>query len=182
MFHVALTRPWRILIDPISFAVAVYLAVVYALLYMLFTIYPIVFQQKRGWNSGVGELPLLGTAIGAVIGGGIIFANTARDRKKAESGHKGVPEDRLPVAMLGGIMFPITDVLVCLDWRVQQCTLDLSYSGWSLPLDFHPAHLCGLSQLSDRHVSHVRCERIGSKHRRALSRWSCRSLVHPVHV
>jgi hypothetical protein len=108
MFHVSLTRPWKILIDPISFAVAVYLAVVYALLYMLFTIYPIVFQQRRGWNSGVGELPLLGTAIGAVIGGSIIFANTARDRRKAESGHKGVPEDRLPVAMLGGVMFPIT--------------------------------------------------------------------------
>ncbi|CAN9330558.1 unnamed protein product [Alternaria alternata] len=96
MFRVSLTRPWKILVDPISFAVAVYLAVVYALLYMLFTIYPIVFQQRRGWNSGVGELPLLGTAIGAVIGGAIIFANTARDKKKAQSGHKGVPEDRLP--------------------------------------------------------------------------------------
>jgi uncharacterized membrane protein YsdA (DUF1294 family) len=108
MFRVSLTRPWKILVDPISFAVAIYLAVVYALLYMLFTIYPIVFQQRRGWNSGVGELPLLGTAIGAIIGGAIIFANTARDKKKAQSGHKGVPEDRLPVAMLGGVMFPIT--------------------------------------------------------------------------
>ncbi|KAJ4398168.1 hypothetical protein N0V91_010395 [Didymella pomorum] len=108
MFRVSLTRPWKILVDPISFACAIYLAVVYALLYMLFTIYPIVFQQKRGWNSGVGELPLLGTALGAVIGGAIIFARTARDRKKAESGHKGVPEDRLPVAMLGGVLFPVT--------------------------------------------------------------------------
>jgi multidrug resistance protein len=108
MFRIALTRPWKILVDPISFAAAVYLAVVYALLYMLFTIYPIVFQQKRGWNSGVGELPLLGTAIGAVIGGGIIFANSARDRKKLEAGYKSVPEDRLPVAMLGSLIFPIT--------------------------------------------------------------------------
>jgi DHA1 family multidrug resistance protein-like MFS transporter len=108
IFAIALTRPWKILVDPISFAVAIYLAVVYALLYMLFTIYPIVFQQKRGWNSGVGELPLLGTAIGAVIGGSIIFAVSARDRKKQLAGHLSVPEDRLPVAMIGGIMFPIT--------------------------------------------------------------------------
>lgn len=108
IFRLALTRPWRILIDPISFAVAIYLAVVYALLYMLFTIYPIVFQQKRGWNSGVGELPLLGTVIGAVIGGCIIFANSARDRKRMQSGYKSVPEDRLPVAMLGGVLFPVT--------------------------------------------------------------------------
>lgn len=47
LFKVALTRPWRILIDPISLATAIYLSVVYMLLYMLFTIYPIVFQQKR---------------------------------------------------------------------------------------------------------------------------------------
>ncbi|KAG4439235.1 hypothetical protein IFR05_005273 [Cadophora sp. M221] len=108
LYKVALTRPWKILVDPISLAVAVYLSVVYALLYMLFTIYPIVFQQKRGWNSGVGELPLIGTAVGAAIGGSIIFAVSARDRKRLEAGHKGVPEDRLPVAMLGGVMFPIT--------------------------------------------------------------------------
>lgn len=56
-FKVALTRPWKILVDPISFFVAVYLSVVYELLYMLFTIYAIAFQQMRGWNSGVGELP-----------------------------------------------------------------------------------------------------------------------------
>jgi len=108
MYAVALTRPWRILIDPISFAVAIYLSVVYCLLYMLFTIYPIVFQQKRGWNSGVGELPLIGTAIGAVIGALIIFAFSAKDKKKLLAGHKGVPEDRLPVAMIGGVLFPVT--------------------------------------------------------------------------
>ncbi|GAB7341290.1 hypothetical protein MBLNU457_7561t1 [Dothideomycetes sp. NU457] len=108
MYAVALTRPWKILVDPISFATAVYLSVVYALLYMLFTIYPIVFQQKRGWNSGVGELPLIGTAIGAVIGGAIVFANSKRDMKKTAAGHKAVPEDRLIIAMIGGIMFPVT--------------------------------------------------------------------------
>lgn len=108
IFKIALVRPWQILIDPISFAVAVYLSVVYALLYMLFTIYPIIFQEKRGWNSGVGELPLIGTIIGAVIGGIAIFIVSHRDRKKLEAGHVGVAEDRLPVAMAGGIIFPIT--------------------------------------------------------------------------
>lgn len=108
LFRVALTRPWRILIDPISLFVAIYLSIVYTLLYMLFTIYPIVFQQKRGWNSGVGELPLIGTVIGAVLGGSFIFAVSARDRKRLQAGHIGRAEDRLPVAMVGGILFPIT--------------------------------------------------------------------------
>lgn len=107
LYKVALTRPWKILVDPISFATAVYLSVVYTLLYMLFTIYPIVFQQKRGWNSGVGELPLIGTVIGAVLGGALIFWNSARDRKKIEAGHRRRPEDRLPVAMVGGVLFPV---------------------------------------------------------------------------
>ncbi|KAN0107893.1 MFS multidrug transporter-like protein [Hyaloscypha variabilis] len=108
LYKVALTRPWKILVDPISFATAVYLSVVYTLLYMLFTIYPIVFQQKRGWNSGVGELPLIGTVIGAVMGGGLIFWNSARERKRQEAGHRSRPEDRLLVAMVGGVLFPIT--------------------------------------------------------------------------
>lgn len=61
MYKIALTRPWIILFDPVSFLVAVYMSIVYTLLYMLFSIYPIVFQQQRGWNAGVGELPLIGT-------------------------------------------------------------------------------------------------------------------------
>jgi DHA1 family multidrug resistance protein-like MFS transporter len=108
IFKAALTRPWKILFDPISFFVAIYLSVVYALLYMLFTIYPVVFQQKRGWNSGVGELPLIGTIVGAALGASIVFWSSARDRKKAERGYKHRPEDRLPLAMAGGILFPAT--------------------------------------------------------------------------
>jgi len=108
IFRVALTRPWVILFDPISFLVAIYLSVVYMLLYMLFTIYPIVFQEHRGWNAGVGELPLIGTVIGAVIGGAYVFYNSAQEKKKMLAGHQRKPEDRLPVAMVGGILFPIT--------------------------------------------------------------------------
>ncbi|KAK5025038.1 hypothetical protein LTS07_008417 [Exophiala sideris] len=108
MFKIALVRPWQILFDPISLLVAVYLSIVYLLLYMLFTIYPIVFQQKRGWNAGVGELPLIGTVVGACMGGATVFAVSARDKKKMLAGVPRTPEDRLPVAMLGGILFAIT--------------------------------------------------------------------------
>lgn len=108
IFKIALTRPWKILVDPISLLVAIYLSVVYALLDMLFTIYPFVFQQKRGWNAGVGELPLIGTSIGAIIGGCIIFIKTALEKKKMLAGHKMIPEDRLIVAMIGGVLFPVT--------------------------------------------------------------------------
>ncbi len=108
IFRVALTRPWIILFDPISFMTAVYMSVVYCLVYMLFSIYPIIFQEKRGWNSGVGELPLIGLVAGACIGGSYVFYDSHRNRKKAESGYVMTPEDRLPMAMIAGIVFPIT--------------------------------------------------------------------------
>ncbi|KAJ5341805.1 hypothetical protein N7541_010929 [Penicillium brevicompactum] len=112
IYKVAITRPWIILFDPISLLCAIYMAVVYTLLYMLFTIYPIVFQEKRGWNSGVGELPLIGTVVGALIGGAIVLVDTRIRQRKIERGEKTmadtVPEDRLTLAMIGGVGFPIT--------------------------------------------------------------------------
>ncbi|KAJ5724773.1 hypothetical protein N7493_006501 [Penicillium malachiteum] len=115
IYKVALTRPWIILLDPISFLCAIYMSVVYTLLYMLFTIYPIVFQEKRGWNSGVGELPLLGTIVGALIGAAIVLVDTRRQQKKIERGERrmedATPEDRLPLAMIGGVGFSI-----CMFW------------------------------------------------------------------
>ncbi|KAF4332335.1 major facilitator superfamily transporter [Fusarium beomiforme] len=109
VYRIALTRPWIILFDTISFLCAVYMSVVYTLLYMLFSIYPIVFQQHRGWNPGVGELPLIGTVIGAFIGGGIVLIDTQIRKKKIEQGGKQIePEDRLPLAMIGGVGFAVT--------------------------------------------------------------------------
>lgn len=112
IYKIALIRPWKILFDPISFFCAIYMSVVYTLLYMLFTIYPIVFQEKRGWNAGVGELPLIGTVIGAIIGGGIVAVDTQRRNRLIKSGKLRMedmtPEDRLPLAMIGGIGFAVT--------------------------------------------------------------------------
>lgn len=107
-YKIALTRPWIILFDPISFLVAVYMSIVYTLLYMLFSIYPIVFQERRGWNAGVGELPLLGTAIGALIGAGVVVVNSKYKARKVAEGQELTPEDRLPLAMIGGVGFAVT--------------------------------------------------------------------------
>uniref|UniRef100_A0A0L0N7D7 Putative transporter n=1 Tax=Tolypocladium ophioglossoides (strain CBS 100239) TaxID=1163406 RepID=A0A0L0N7D7_TOLOC len=112
VYKIALTRPWIILFDTISFLCALYMSIVYTLLYMLFSIYPIVFQEKRGWNAGVGELPLIGTIVGAVLGGSVIMYDTRRRTRKIQEGKAKMedmePEDRLPLAMVGGVGFAIT--------------------------------------------------------------------------
>lgn len=107
IFKVALTRPWRILVDPISGLIAIYITVVYSLLYMLFTIFPIAFIDIRGWNAGVGELPLLSVCVGAIIGGCYVYWDSIRQRKRIASGHQHQAEDALPVAMVGAVAFPV---------------------------------------------------------------------------
>ncbi|KAK8133045.1 major facilitator superfamily transporter [Apiospora kogelbergensis] len=108
VYKVALTRPWIILFDTISLLCAVYMSIVYTLLYMLFSIYPIVFQQRRGWNAGVGELPLVGTVVGSLLGAVVVVVDSRRKARRVARGEKLEPEDRLPIAMIGGVGFAVT--------------------------------------------------------------------------
>ncbi|KAK8003841.1 hypothetical protein PG989_003560 [Apiospora arundinis] len=101
----ALLRPWRILFDPISFCVAVYITFLYTLIYMLFSIYPIIYQQHRHWNVGIGQLPVLATGIGGMIGGAIIFCYE-QTTSGNDLGRPRRPEDRLPIAMIPAVLFP----------------------------------------------------------------------------
>lgn len=71
---------------------------------MLFSICPIVFQQKRGRYAGLGELPLLGVVIGASLRSLIRYGFRVQAKRK----DKVTPGDRLPAAMIGGILSPIT--------------------------------------------------------------------------
>lgn len=112
VFNIALTRPWVILFDPISFFCAVYLSVVYTLLYMLFSIYPIIFRLKRGWAPGYSELPLLGTIVGCIIASVVIMLDTKKRANKIKRGQATmadfVPEDRLLLDMIGGVGFAVS--------------------------------------------------------------------------
>ena len=108
IYKIALTRPWIILFDPISFLVAIYISITYTLLYMLFTIYPIVFRQMRGWSAGVSELPLIGTVCGAAVGAFIVYLDSRKKARQTAEGKQLTPEDRLPLAMGAGVGFAVT--------------------------------------------------------------------------
>ena len=108
---------------------------------MLFSIIPVIFQEKRGWNAGVGELPLIATVVGAVMGGAYVFYDSHQNAKKVKAGHTLTPEDRLPMAMIGGIMFPVTMFWFAwsgeynsVHWIV--CTIALAFLSTSILLIF----------------------------------------------
>lgn len=45
----------------------IYIAIVYGILYLCFTAYPIVFQNIRGWDLGFSGLAFLGIGVGVLV-------------------------------------------------------------------------------------------------------------------
>jgi hypothetical protein len=70
---------------------------------MCFAGFPIIFQERRGWSAGVGDLAFLGVFVGMMAG--IIYVrydNKRYVRIYRETGGYAPPECRLPPAILGG--------------------------------------------------------------------------------
>jgi MFS transporter, DHA1 family, multidrug resistance protein len=105
---VYLLRPIKMLIfEPMIFLLTLYVSFVYGILYLLFSAFPIAYQEVRGWNNGVGALPFLAVTIGACLGCLIIILFIPRYQRKIIQANGPVPEERLIPMMIGGILFPI---------------------------------------------------------------------------
>ncbi|TDZ23551.1 Efflux pump FUB11 [Colletotrichum sidae] len=108
-FKTALSRPWILLFkEPIVFLTAIYMAIIYGTLYMLFAAFPIVFQRGRGWSPGVGGLAFLGVAVGMIFA--VVYTGfDSRRYTKVAASHGGFapPEARLPPSMLGACLLPV---------------------------------------------------------------------------
>ena len=107
----ALSRPWSLLLDFTSFVCAIYLSVVYALLFMFLSIYPIIFRDKRHWQPGLSELPMLGIVGGAFLGAIVAILRSVYRKRLARANHQAeydCPEDRMHLAMVGSVLFPVS--------------------------------------------------------------------------
>ncbi|KAJ5154305.1 uncharacterized protein N7500_009744 [Penicillium coprophilum] len=109
----ALLRPWVLLFrEPIVFSLTLYMSAIYGTLYMCFAAFPIVFQEKRGWNAGVGGLGFTGVLVGLIVGILIICWDNKRYVRiyHATDGF-APPECRLPAVIAGGV-----SIVVGLAW------------------------------------------------------------------
>jgi MFS family permease len=105
VFGKALKRPWDLLFrEPIVMVASIYMAILYATIYMFLGAFPIVYQELRGWNAGVGGLAFLGLAVGMLLG--LVYTIIDNTRYK-NLGNTATPESRLPPSMIGGIALPI---------------------------------------------------------------------------
>ena len=118
MLTVTLVRPLHMLVsEAIVLFTCLYLSLAYAIFYLFFEAYPLIFQGIYHFNSGETGLAFLPIIVGAVIALGIfIYYDGVLERaKKANKVWSSIEEyRRLPLACLGGPLYVIS--LFWLGW------------------------------------------------------------------
>ncbi|KAJ5183128.1 MFS general substrate transporter [Penicillium capsulatum] len=133
----AVTRPTRMLVNPIILGTSLHMAVMYGIIYLLFTTFSIVFQHEYGFEEGLAGLAYLGIGIGSILG----MAGFGRYSDRiythlSEKHHGSEPEYRLPPLIPSYFAMPIG--LVIYGWTTQyhlHCILPIigsSFVGFSL--------------------------------------------------
>ncbi len=104
-----LIRPIQLLfVELIVFLIAVYMSVLYGLLYMLFIAYPIVYRDGKGWSAGKTGLMFLPLAAGVVASAlCATFVNNDYIRRCAKFNGNPPAEVRLIPMMVSCWLIPI---------------------------------------------------------------------------
>jgi DHA1 family multidrug resistance protein-like MFS transporter len=80
----------------------------YGITYLSLTAYALIFGQRYGFEPGIAGLPYIGMISGVLPGLlVVILCNSGYVRKLHENKNVPVPEWRLPLAAIGGILFAI---------------------------------------------------------------------------
>ncbi|KAJ5633879.1 hypothetical protein N7528_001721 [Penicillium herquei] len=97
-FLQSFSRPSKMLfLSPIVASMCIYIAVLYGLLYILFTTFTEVFEGQYGFSAGASGLSFLGSGVGMLLG--LSYAAVVSDRMirlKIQRNEEPQPEDRLP--------------------------------------------------------------------------------------
>ncbi|CAF0943953.1 unnamed protein product [Adineta ricciae] len=110
LLKISFSRPWIFLFrEPIVLFFAIYMAVIYGIMYMLIGAFPILYHEQKGWAPGIDGLPFLGMAVGIVLGTLYCIWDKRRytEVTKAYAGSLVPPETRLPPAIVGAFGLPI---------------------------------------------------------------------------
>ncbi|TVY93606.1 Efflux pump, partial [Lachnellula willkommii] len=107
----AIVRPSKLLArSPIVFILAIYVGLVYAYMYLLYTTFTPVFTSQYGFTTGTAGLSFLGLGIGFVLGQvlvGIFADRYLRAKAKQSTDGKTQPEHRLPPLAVGAFFIPV---------------------------------------------------------------------------
>lgn len=109
LFLRSIVRPSKMLIfSPIVFLLSLFMAIVYGVLYLLFTTFTFVFTEKYGFTENNVGLVYIGIGVGMLIGLFALGLSSDRICKylTAKNGGEMKPEYRLPPLIFGGLFTP----------------------------------------------------------------------------
>ncbi|KAL8934134.1 MAG: hypothetical protein Q9211_005390 [Gyalolechia sp. 1 TL-2023] len=125
MITVTLTRPVRMFLsEAIVLFSCVYISIAYAIFYLFFEAYPLIFEGIYGFNTGTAGLPFLAIGVGALLSVAMFlyWDSKLMRARKANAPWTEVEEyRRLPLAALGGPLYVIS----------------LFWLGWTAKSDIH---------------------------------------------
>lgn len=109
LYKLSIVRPLKLLVlSPTGAVCAVYMAVVYGYLYLMFSSITQVFTESYGWTANIASLAFLGVGIGSIIGITLVSLTSDRMVKQQMDKNNGVskPEVRIHILPLGGVLLP----------------------------------------------------------------------------
>jgi hypothetical protein len=112
-------RPFQLLLlEPMCLSLCIYSAFLLGILYLFFGAFPLIFSTNHGfvlWQTGLTFLGIVVGLVGALLTNPLWKKNYDRLAAQANANHlqdekpqKPDPELRLPPAILGGILVPIS--------------------------------------------------------------------------
>jgi hypothetical protein len=110
VLSVALIRPFRLLGTQIIIQfIAVYMAYLYGLMYLLLSTFPGLWQNVYHENSGIGGLNYISLGLGFFLGSQVTAPLNDRLYRRLKKRNNGVgkPEFRVPMMFLGSLFIPV---------------------------------------------------------------------------
>lgn len=123
IFLRSLIRPTKLLTrSPIVFFFAMYIALLYGMLYLMFTTIPLVFTNVYGWSTQLTGLAYLGLGIGMVVALSFLLKGNDADVAKLRAKNSGnyEPEMRLPRCVYSACLIPVS--LFWYGWAAEKRT------------------------------------------------------------
>ncbi|KAK3385056.1 major facilitator superfamily domain-containing protein [Podospora didyma] len=130
LLKINLSRPFVLAVtEPILLCFNVWISIIYAILYLCFVAYPIVFVKHRGWSAGESGLAFIGIGIGTLLA--IAFEPVWRrlinaQKKDAETGETR-PEAAGLVMSTGAVLTPIGQLVF--SWTCLPTSIP-----WAIPI------------------------------------------------
>ncbi|KAJ5552202.1 major facilitator superfamily domain-containing protein [Penicillium frequentans] len=119
IFFSALSRPIKLLFtSPIVFMMALFAAITYGYLYLMFTTMTSIFEDQYGFSQGLAGLAYLGFGVGCALGLLIVGKSVNKIAAKHSAEGRFAPESRLPPMLYGSWAIPVG--LFWYGWSAQE--------------------------------------------------------------